>query len=247
MVEEGFRQADRVIASIFVNPTQFGPGEDFDRYPRQEQNDADLLSSVGCSALYVPTVSEMYAPGFCTTVIVEGLSQELCGAFRPTHFAGVSTVVTKLLLQALPDVALFGEKDFQQLAIIKRTVRDLDVPVKILGVPTLREADGLAMSSRNRYLSPEERQVAPLLFKVINEVGQGLLAGQDAAHLCEQAEKKLVSGGFLSVDYISVRDAETLEVVDKWAGKAVRILGAAKFGSARLIDNVGISVDQRNL
>jgi len=247
LVEDGFRRADRVVASIFVNPTQFGPGEDFDRYPRQEQNDAALLDSVGCSGLYLPSVAEMYAPGFCTAVTVEGLSQVLCGVSRPTHFSGVSTVVTKLLLQALPDVALFGEKDYQQLAIIKRTVRDLDIPVQIVGVPTLREADGLAMSSRNRYLSPDDRRIAPLLFQVLSEVGTAFLSGQNADALCADAAARLIPGGFSSVDYVAIRDAETLDKVDRWSGNPVRILGAARLGTTRLIDNVGIPVDQTNL
>jgi len=242
LVQQGFTRADRVIASIFVNPTQFGPGEDFDKYPRQEQADADLLRSVGCSALYAPTAAEMYAPGFCTTVTVAGLSEDLCGITRPTHFAGVATVVTKLLLQALPDVALFGEKDFQQLTVIRRTVRDLDIPVEIAGVPTLREADGLAMSSRNRYLGPDERRIAPLLYRVLSDVGPGFLAGQMAGDLCAQAEKRLLDGGFASVDYVSVRDAETLETVPKWEGRPIRVLGAAKLGAARLIDNLGFPV-----
>ena len=247
LVAEGFKHADRVIASIFVNPTQFGPNEDFDRYPRQEQIDADLLDGAGCSALYAPSVAEMYAPGFATTVSVSSVSQGLCGASRPTHFAGVATVVTKLLLQALPDVALFGEKDFQQVAVIKRTVRDLDIPVEIIGVPTLREADGLAMSSRNRYLSPQDRQVAPILFQVLNEVGQGLLSGLDSDNLCAEAAQKLLSSGFSFIDYIEVRDAENLEKSNRYDGKPLRILAAAKLGSTRLIDNVGIFIDQKNL
>ncbi len=241
LVRQGLERADRVVASIFVNPTQFGPGEDFDKYPRQEQADAELLFGSGGSALYLPTPTEMYAPGFCTTVTVAGLSSELCGITRPTHFAGVSTVVTKLLLQALPDVALFGEKDFQQLTIIRRTVRDLDIPVEIVGVPTLRESDGLAMSSRNRYLGPDERRIAPLLYKVLSDLGQSLLNGEKAEPLCAQAAKRLIAGGFASVDYVDVRDAETLAAAPEWTGRAIRILGAAKLGAARLIDNVGFS------
>ena len=238
LVQAGFARADRVIASVFVNPTQFGPGEDFDRYPRQEQLDADLLASVGCSGLYVPSVDEMYAPGFCTSISVVGLSQELCGVTRPGHFSGVSTVVTKLLLQALPDVALFGEKDYQQLTIIRRTVRDLDIPVEIVGVPTLREADGLAMSSRNRYLSAADRQAAPLINHVLHQIAQGLESGQESESLCRIATQILLDGGFVSVDYVDVRDAETLAKVARYAGRPVRILAAAKLGTARLIDNI---------
>ena len=247
LVREGFRHADRVIATIFVNPTQFGPGEDFDRYPRQEQADADLLAGAGCSGLYRPSVAEMYAPGFSTTVSVAGLSQDLCGVSRPTHFAGVSTVVTKLLLQALPDVALFGEKDYQQLTIIRRTVRDLDIPVEIVGVPTLREADGLAMSSRNRYLTSEERVIAPLLFQTLVDAGIEFAAGKDAETVCREAGRRLLSGGFAAVDYVAIRDAETLAPVSRWVGSAARVLAAAKLGSARLIDNVAIPVDQKKV
>ena len=247
LVAEGFKRADRVIASIFVNPTQFAPGEDFDRYPRQEQTDAQLLAGAGCSGLYLPSAAEMYASGFRTTVSVADWSHDLCGVTRPTHFAGVSTVVTKLLLQSLPDVALFGEKDFQQLTIIKRTALDLDIPVQIVGVPTLRETDGLAMSSRNRYLSVQERQQAPLLFQVLNEVAEGVKKGQDSQVLCEAAAVNLQNGGFSQVDYIEVRDAETLEKTRYWTEKDLRVLGAAKLGVTRLIDNVGISVDLKNL
>jgi pantoate--beta-alanine ligase len=244
LVQEGFKRADKVIATIFVNPTQFGPGEDFDRYPRQEQADADMLASVGCSGLYRPNVAEMYAPGFCTTVSVGGLTQDLCGVSRPTHFDGVSTVVTKLLLQALPDIALFGEKDYQQLTIIRRTVRDLDIPVEIVGVPTLRESDGLAMSSRNRYLNERERAIAPLMYRTLTEAGKAFVSGKNADEACEEATNKLLEGGFLSVDYVAIRDAESLDIVDYFGNKPARILAAAKLGSARLIDNVAIPVDQ---
>ena len=241
LIEAGFARADRVIATVFVNPTQFAPGEDFDQYPRQEAQDAALLESVGCSLLYAPMVAEMYPAGFVTTVTVPGISQGLCGGARPTHFQGVSTVVTKLLLQTLPDVALFGEKDYQQLCIIKRAARDLDVPVEIVGVPTHREADGLAMSSRNRYLSEDERRIAPALNRVLREVATGLQAGRDAASLCAQATIRLIDAGFLSVDYVEVRDAQTLAPVDRLSGSPVRVLAAAKLGGARLIDNINVT------
>jgi pantoate--beta-alanine ligase len=245
LIKAGFSQADRVIASIFVNPTQFGPGEDFDRYPRQQQADTDLLVSAGCSALYLPSVAEMYGPGFATNVTVAGLSQDLCGVRRPTHFSGVSTVVTKLLLQALPDQALFGEKDYQQLTIIRRTVGDLDIPVEIVGVETMRDLDGLAMSSRNRYLSEAERQQAPLLYQQLNQIAERLNLGGDIEQLCAQSAEKLLAGGFSAVDYLAVRDAETLQNPDMHPGQKLRILGAAQLGKARLIDNVGITVDLR--
>ncbi len=240
LVTAGFTQADRVIATIFVNPTQFGPNEDFSRYPRQEEADAALLAQAGCSALFAPSVTEMYPEGFATTVSVAGVSDGLCGAARPGHFDGVATVVTKLLLQALPDVALFGEKDYQQLGVIERAARDLDIPVRIQGVPTVREADGLALSSRNRYLTPDDRAVAPALYRALTEVADGLTQGQAAETLCAHATADLHRAGFSSVDYLEVRDAETLAPADRFTGRRLRILAAARLGAARLIDNIGV-------
>lgn len=240
LVTAGFKLADRVIATIFVNPTQFGPGEDFANYPRGEAQDVALLDSVGCSALYAPDVAEMYGSGFATTVSVTGVSQGLCGDVRPTHFQGVATVVTKLLLQGLPDVALFGEKDFQQVAVIRRVVSDLNIPVAIAGVPTLREADGLAMSSRNRYLTGAERAVAPTLYRELQAIVAGLQSGRTGAALTQTAQENLLAAGFASVDYIAVCDAETLQPVDKLADKPLRVLAAARLGAARLIDNVAV-------
>lgn len=240
LVRQGREVADRVVASVFVNPTQFGPNEDFSRYPRQEEKDATLLESAGCNLLFAPTVAEMYPPGFATSVHVAGVSEGLCGTFRPGHFDGVATVVTKLLLQCLPDVALFGEKDFQQLKVIERLARDLDVPVRIQGVPTVREADGLAMSSRNAYLSAEERRIAPELYRVLQRVADGLRQGGLAPELCAAASRDLLAAGFLSVDYVEVRAADTLAPVERLAAPA-RIIAAARLGGARLIDNLAVA------
>lgn len=239
LVRRGRELADRVVASVFVNPRQFGANEDFGRYPRQEEADAALLAGAGCALLFAPTVDEMYPAGFATRVTVDGVSEGLCGAVRPGHFEGVATVVTKLLLQCLPDVALFGEKDWQQLMVIRRLARDLDIPVEIVGVPTTREADGLALSSRNAYLSAPERAVAPALYRALSAVADGLRRGGRAEELCHRAAADLLAAGFLSVDYVEVRDAETQASVDRLERPA-RVLGAARLGGARLIDNIGV-------
>ena len=181
LVRLGKARADRVVASLFVNPTQFAPGEDFEAYPRDEARDAALLASAGCDLLYAPSVDAMYPAGFSTTVTVAGVSAEMDGLARPTHFAGVATVVTKLLTQCQPDVAIFGEKDFQQLTVIKRLARDLDLPVEILGAPTVREPDGLALSSRNVYLTHNERGVAPKLNEALRTAAEALRRGAAVA------------------------------------------------------------------
>lgn len=239
LVRRGLELADRCVASVFVNPTQFGPNEDFARYPRQEEKDAAALTSAGCHLLFAPTVSEMYPDGFATTVSVTGVSDGLCGAVRPGHFAGVATVVTKLLLQCLPDLALFGEKDYQQLVVIRRFARDLDIPVRIEGVPTLREDDGLAMSSRNAYMTPEQRAIAPWLIRALTGVADGLRAGAKASDLCPMAASGLLKAGFDSVDYIEVRDAASLAPAET-LDRPLRILAAARLGATRLIDNIGV-------
>ena len=232
LIREGAKLADRVAASIFVNPTQFGPNEDFERYPRREEQDCALLKGAGAHLLYAPGVSEIYPKGFQTTVTVAKVSSGLCGDTRPVHFAGVATVVTKLLLQVSPDAALFGEKDYQQLQVIKRLVRDLDIPVRVIGVPTVREADGLALSSRNAYLSPEERRRAATLYRVLCAVAAGR-ATTDAARA------DLLQAGFTSVDYLEIRDAETLEPAA--LSPSARVIGAAWMGATRLIDNVSVT------
>ncbi len=240
LVEAGLARADRVVASVFVNPTQFGPAEDFARYPRQEQDDAALLAGAGCHLLFAPDLAEMYPAGFATTVSVAGLSEGLCGAVRPGHFAGVATVVTKLLLQCRPDIALFGEKDYQQLKVIERLAADLDIAVAIVGVPTLREPDGLALSSRNRYLSESDRRTAPALYRALVAVAAGMRAGGEAAPLCHQATEALMAAGFAAVDYVEVRDAATLAPAETLSARPLRVIAAARLGGARLIDNVGV-------
>jgi len=239
LVRSALEQADRVVVSVFVNPTQFGPNEDLSRYPRQEAKDAEALDGVGCHLLFAPKVEEMYPDGFATTISVKGVSAPLEGVCRPGHFDGVATVVSKLLLQCLPDIALFGEKDWQQLAVIRRMARDLNLPVQIQGVPTVREADGLALSSRNAYLTPQDRAIAPALHRALQAVAEGVKAGKSAAELCHRAAADVIAAGFASVDYIEVRDADDMSPVETLARPA-RVLAAARLGTTRLIDNIGI-------
>ncbi|MGE5516608.1 MAG: pantoate--beta-alanine ligase [Bacteroidota bacterium] len=239
LVRAALERADRVVVSIFVNPTQFGPTEDLSRYPRQEAKDAQALDGVGCHLLFAPKVEEMYPDGFATTVTVKGVSAPLEGVCRPGHFDGVATVVSKLLLQCLPDVALFGEKDWQQLAVIRRMARDLDLPVQIIGVPTVREADGLALSSRNAYLSADDRAVAPALHRALVTIAEGLKAGKPAEELCHRAAADVLAAGFASVDYIDVRDAASMDKLTALTRPA-RILAAVRLGNTRLIDNIGV-------
>lgn len=239
LVRRGLELADRVVASVFVNPTQFAPNEDFDRYPRDEAGDAAKLASAGCSALYAPTVRTMYGDGFATSISVAGPAEGLCGQFRPQMFGGVALVVSKLLLQGLPDVALFGEKDYQQLMVIRRFVRDLDIPVEIEGVPTVREADGLALSSRNAYLSAAERATAAELNRALNAAAAALLAGGDSALALAEVRRRIEAAGFGPIDYVELRDAATLAPVTNISAPA-RLLAAAWLGKARLIDNIPV-------
>ncbi|GAA0573712.1 pantoate--beta-alanine ligase [Caenispirillum bisanense] len=234
--------ADRVVVSIFVNPTQFGPNEDFARYPRQLEQDRFKLGMAGTHLVYAPTVEEMYPQGFATRVVVSGVSAGLCGDARPGHFEGVATVVCKLLNQGQPDVAVFGEKDWQQLMVIRRLARDLDLPVRIEGAPVVREMDGLAMSSRNAYLSDGERSIANYLYKTLKQIADDLDAGKDAGHACAWGISELGRLGFGPVDYLEVRDAETLEPVEGIVGRPVRVLCAVFLGRTRLIDNVAAGV-----
>jgi pantoate--beta-alanine ligase len=238
LVHAAQKQSDRVIVSLFVNPKQFGPAEDVTTYPVDEASDAGLLSEAGVDILYAPSFAVMYPDGFVTTVSLSDVTAPLCGEFRPGHFAGVATVVSKLRLQAAPDLAVFGEKDYQQLLVIRRLVKDLDIPVDIVGAPTIRESDGLAVSSRNAYLSPAERAKASLLYTTLQSVADQVAAGQRSLDdLCRAAEMALKAAGFREIDYVSVRDAETLQAIS--TGKnAARVFGAAWLGRARLIDNV---------
>lgn len=232
-------KADRAVVSIFVNPTQFGPNEDFDQYPRDEAADRAMLKPLGVDLVYAPAPEEVYPPGFQTRVIVEELSQGLCGESRPSHFSGVATVVTKLLLQCLPDVAIFGQKDYQQLQVIKRMVLDLDIPVSILGGPIVREPDGLALSSRNAYLSKAHRTVAPLLHASITDAAGKIADGQTVGRALGQARKRLQAAGF-RIDYLEARDAATLETVRSRPEAPTRLFVAAFLGKTRLIDNVPV-------
>lgn len=239
LVRQAQATCRRVVVSIFVNPTQFGPNEDFSRYPRVLEADLALLAEAGADAAYLPDVATMYPPGFSTTVTVAGLTEVLCGPLRPGHFAGVATVVTKLLLQTLPDRAMFGEKDFQQLQVIRRAVRDLDIPVTIEGVPTLREADGLAMSSRNRYLSDEERRAAPAMHRVLRQVADAVRGGAPTGPALAEGRAALEAAGFGPLQYLSVNDAESLTPLDR-VERPARVLAAAYLGRTRLIDNVAV-------
>ena len=233
-------RADHVVASIFVNPTQFAPHEDFDTYPRNEAQDIGMLASAGCHLLYAPTVAEMYPPGASTIVTVSGVSEPLDGLARPGHFAGVATVVCKLLNQCAPDVSVFGEKDFQQLQVIRRLVQDLDIPVEIVGGPTARAADGLALSSRNAYLTPEERVIAPRLNQLLGEALGRLRAGAGVEATEAWATADLLAAGFKSVDYIEALVPDTLARLGPGSASGeIRVLAAARLGRTRLIDNLG--------
>jgi pantoate--beta-alanine ligase len=240
LVRAGRQHADAICVTIFVNPTQFGPNEDFGAYPRQMQQDCAMLEEAGVELLFAPAVEQMYPQGFATTVHVARLTDGLCGADRPHHFDGVATVVTKLLLQAQADVAMFGEKDFQQLQVVRQLVRDLDIPTRIQGCPTSREPDGLALSSRNRYLSAEQRAIAPALHGALQDVAARFRAGDDIATHCAGAARALVGKGFASVDYLEVRAADTLELLARDDGRAARAFAAARIGTVRLIDNVRV-------
>lgn len=231
---------DRVVASIFVNPTQFNNPGDLAAYPRREAEDIALLAAAGVDLVYTPGAAEMYPPGFATSVEVTGISEGLCGAFRPGHFRGVATVVTKLLHQVGPDRAYFGEKDFQQLRVIEILVRDLDIPVEVIGRPTVREADGLALSSRNLRLSPEERQVAAALPRALLHAAGEIRAGVPVVATIEEARRAIIAAGFREVEYLELRAAATLAPLAALAEPA-RLLAAAWLGQVRLIDNVPLT------
>lgn len=239
LVKKAKTLADHVVVSIFVNPTQFGPNEDFDAYPRDEQKDGAMLAEAAVSLLWAPDVSVMYPPGHVTHVEVAELGTDFCGAARPGHFDGVATVVSKLLNQVRPDIAIFGEKDWQQLAIIRQFVRDLDFPVDIIGAPIARAADGLALSSRNAYLTPQQRSDAVHLSQALNQAAQSIAAGQDVPSVLAQAERAIIAGGFDSVDYLALTNKDTLARLDQYSGPA-RLLAAARMGKTRLLDNLAV-------
>lgn len=238
------RHADRVVASIFVNPTQFGPGEDFASYPRTLEADRSALRRAGVDALLVPAVADVYPGGESATVVsVPGLSRELCGAFRPVHFDGVTSVVLRLLNIVAPEVAVFGEKDYQQLTVLRRMVADLHVPVRIVAGATVREPDGLAMSSRNQYLTAAERRAAPALHATLRACAERLASGERDYRRIERAALRRLRQAGLRPDYVAVRDAGTLARPAAGA-RDLRVLAAAWLGRARLIDNVGVRLPQ---
>ncbi len=242
LVREAGQRTDRVVASVFVNPTQFAAHEDLGTYPRQEARDAELLAGAGCDLLFAPSVEEMYPAGATTTISVGGPAEGLEGTFRPQMFGGVALVVAKLLNQVQPDVAVFGEKDWQQLMVVRRLVRDLDLPTAIIGSPTMRDGHGLALSSRNAYLSGPELEIARRLNGVLVEAGAAAASGRMLAEVEQEARAALLGAGFSHVDYVAVRRADDLAVfTDGVVDAAGRILAAAWLGRTRLIDNMAIA------
>ena len=239
LIAEAKRRADKVAATIFVNPMQFGANEDLSRYPRREADDAKMLAEAGCDLLWTPSVGDIYPDGFATAVRVSRVSERWEGEVRPGHFDGVATIVAKLLLSVRPDVALFGEKDFQQLVVIRQMVRDLAIPAEIVAVPTVREADDLALSSRNAYLLPEERQRAVALPRALEAARAAILSGTQVADVLAEARNSLLDGGFSRVDYFALVDAQSLEPLDHPRGE-MRLIAAAVIGTTRLIDNLAV-------
>lgn len=239
LVSEARRRAETVVASIFVNPRQFGAGEDLAKYPRTEATDAAMLEAAGVALLWAPDAAEVYPEGFATHVSVMNLSEGLCGAARPGHFDGVTTVVAKLFGQVAPQVAVFGQKDWQQLAVIRRMVLDLDMAVEIVGVPVQRDADGVALSSRNAYLSADEREAARALPMALTEAAAALVSGASVQDVLGAAEARLAGAG-LAVEYLEIRDAASLGPAR--SGQKSRLLAAVRVGDTRLIDNVAVSL-----
>ena len=243
LVELAREHAERVVVSIFVNPTQFGEGEDFDKYPRTLERDKRRLKKTPADLIFAPDVDTMYPFGLdmATTVSVPGLTEDFCGASRPGHFDGVTTVVARLFAIVQPDVAVFGQKDYQQQLVLRRMVEDMNLPIGMITGETVREDDGLAMSSRNSYLSDEERAVAPLLYASLSALGNALQSGRrDFAALEDEASRRLEEGGF-AVDYVAIRRAQTLDLPDRDCDEIV-VLAAAQLGRARLIDNIVVTI-----
>lgn len=239
LVRLGHRKADKVVATVFVNPAQFAPNEDFGRYPRTWKADLALLTKEKTDLVFAPAVKEIYPEGFTTKITLEGPALGLETDFRPHFFGGVATIVAKLLIEAMPDVAIFGEKDYQQLLVIKRMARDLDLPVKILGAPIVREKDGLALSSRNIYLSPEHRNIAPVLHRVLSNSAKEIAKGATIEPVLERGRATIRSSGF-QLDYLEARNADTLAKAESAKGEPLRLLVAARIGGTRLIDNVAV-------
>ncbi|MFM9940203.1 MAG: pantoate--beta-alanine ligase [Hyphomicrobiaceae bacterium] len=240
LVTEARRRARRTVTSIFVNPAQFAPTEDFDKYPRTFEDDLAKLKTVDCDLVWAPHKGEMYPDGFATRIVPAGAAEGLETDFRPHFFGGVATVCCKLFTQVGADYAMFGEKDYQQLAVVKQMVRDLNLPLEIIGVPTVREADGLAMSSRNRYLSPDQRARAVAIHHVITKVAAAAAKGRGLDKAITDGEAALTAAGFRQIDYVAVRDADTLKEWVRKSGRPGRVLAAAWLGETRLIDNVAV-------
>jgi pantoate--beta-alanine ligase len=239
LVAHGKELVDRVVVSIFVNPLQFNDASDLERYPREEQSDLAKLEAAGCDLVWLPSASDLYPEGFATSVRVAGVSERWEGEHRPGHFEGVATVVAKLFNEVVPNVALFGEKDFQQLAVIRRMAIDLGLCDNIVGVPTVREADGLALSSRNAHLSPDERRQALALPRALEAARAAILSGTAIDDILGEGRNSLLEGGFSQVDYFAAVDSETLEPLDQLRA-GMRLIAAAVIGSTRLIDNVAV-------
>jgi len=238
LVRLGQTICDQTIITIFINPSQFGKNEDLESYPSNLSQDIEMLRGVGADLLFAPDDKEMYPYGFSTSVIPGAISNTLCGAVRPGHFQGVATVVTKLLMQSQPDKAIFGEKDYQQLLVIRKVSSDLDIPVEIVSAPIQRGSDGLALSSRNAYLSPSERSLAPLLYRTLCRAAEEIKARPQASNeVCADADQELRSNGFSRVDYFNLCDSETLENMELF-DRPARLLAAANIGKTRLIDNL---------
>ena len=240
LMKVGKERSDRVIATIFVNPLQFAPNEDFETYPRREDSDIQKLVEEDIDLLFAPDVNEMYRPDATTTINVGGLTDCLCALSRPGFFDGVATVVTKLLLQALPDIAIFGEKDYQQLLVIKRLATDLDIPVEIIGAPTIREEDGLALSSRNVYLDTKSRSIAPSMYNILNQYASDISNGNDIKKSIQLAKQNMQKSGFEKIEYLDLRSSQTLQACND-IKKPSRLFAAAWLGSTRLIDNLAIT------
>jgi len=240
LVQLAKKSAKKVVVSIFVNPTQFGPNEDFSRYPRTIEADLDKLAEAGADLVFMPDAKEIYPEGFATMLKPAGpAAVGLDDKFRPGHFDGVATVVAKLFTSVMPDIAIFGEKDYQQLQVIKTMARDLHLPVKVVGAPIIREKDGLALSSRNVYLSPQERAAAPVLHQVLKESAKAIAGGGDPEAVLSRGRSKILSAGF-KLDYLEARDAATLAKPDPQRKRKLRLLVAAKIGKTRLIDNIAV-------
>ncbi|MBS0249575.1 MAG: pantoate--beta-alanine ligase [Proteobacteria bacterium] len=240
LVKLAKKKADKAVVSIFVNPTQFAANEDLSRYPRDEGGDLEKLGEADADLVWAPDVAEMYPEGFSTGVRAGSAAKDLEGAFRPGHFDGVATVCAKLFNQVTPDFAVFGEKDFQQLAVLRQMVRDLNMPLKLIGSPTKRDTDGLALSSRNAYLTEAERKIAPALYAAISALAKDVANGADIPAGLADAKRKVTAAGFAKIDYIEVRDPETLEPASTASGRPMRVLAACWLGKTRLIDNVAV-------